>query len=117
MARSIYEIKLNNRFFPALSSDEALEMVDPETAKVLMDSSFTVSEVVKEEHTMKLFVAAKTMSDIELFEVNEIEAAVRALAFKLGYYTTADDVTECVLTWVERFMDVPLSELQEWIIG
>lgn len=117
MGRTIYEIKLNNRYYPATSAEDVLEMVDPDTAQLLTGMSFTVSEVVNEEHTMKLLIAAKTLCEAELFESDEIEAAIRAMAIELGYYNTYADVTDCVLTWADRFTDMSVSELQEWIIG
>ena len=117
MARGIYEIKLNNRFYPAVSYEDVLDMVDTETAKLLVDTSFTVSEVVKEEHAVKLFMLAKTMYDAERFEANEVEAAVSALARALGYFSNQEEVTDCVLTWAERFDDMTLAEFEEWLIG
>ena len=117
MARGIYEIKLKNRYFPALSEADALEMLNNSTCLgTLQEEEVKVECVVKEEHTMKLFVVAKTMCDAELLESNEIESAVCALARELGYYNTYAEVTDCVLTWVDRFTDMTMGELEEWII-
>ena len=118
MARGIYEIKLKDRFFPALSAQDALEMQSVYNLQgAFPEEEVSVNCIVKEEHTMKLFVVAKTMCDAELFESNEIEAAVSALARELGYYSTYAEVADCVLTWVDRFADMTVSDLQEWIIG
>lgn len=118
MAREIYELKLKDRFFPALSAADALEMhMNGDRHNALTEEAVEVGVIVKGEHTMKLFILAKTMYDTEKFEWNEVGAAVCALARELGYYKNAAEVANCVLTWVERFEDMTLSELEEWIIG
>ena len=118
MARAIYEIKLRERYFPAKSEEDALEMQNNGNCRgCLEDDEVCVSIVVQEEHTMKLFTAAKAMCDTEMFNSNEIEAALRAMAIQMGYYNTYTDVADCVLTWVDRFVDMEMSDLQEWIIG
>lgn len=118
MARGIYEIKLKDNFFPALSEEEALEMQNNGNCRAhLVDDEVEVTKIVSEEHTVKLFLLAKTMYDTEKFEYNEVESAVNALARELGYYNISSEVTDCVIKWVERFEDMALSELEEWIIG
>lgn len=117
MARAIYELQLKERFFPALSVTEALEMCANNSTVDVDQGEWEVSEVCKEEHTMKLFLLAKTMEDTNKFEFNEIESAVRALARELGYYKNYEEITDCILTWVERFDEMTIIELQEWIIG
>ena len=118
MAREIYEIKLKDCFIPALSEEDALEIKNiNNSCGCLTADDVRVGVLVNEEHTMKLFLLAKSMSDTEKFECNEIEAAVGALALQLGYYNNYDEVAECVVTWVERFADMTMSDLEEWIIG
>lgn len=117
MARGIYEVKLKERYFPAISAEDALEMQNNGTTGALLENETEVTCIVKEEHTMKLFLLAKTMNDTEKFEFNEVESAVCALARELGYYNTYAEVANCVLTWVERFDEMTLSDLEEWIIG
>lgn len=116
MAKELYEIKLKERYYPASSVDEALEVQcggDLETC--LSEDDYEVSVVVKEEHTMKLFVLAKVMQDMERYVYNEIEAAICALARELGYVKNYAEVADCVLTWVDRFDDMSLEELEEWL--
>lgn len=118
MARGIYEIKLKERYFPALSVAEAVDMQNNGNCHGLQEEDFEVTLIVKEEHTMQLFLLAKTMYDMEKFEYNEVKAVVRALALEMGYFSVADEVAECVLRWVERFdSDYTISDLEEWIIG
>ena len=119
MARGIYEVKLKDRYFPALSVADAVDMKNNGDCRaVLQEEELEVNLIVKEEHTMQLFLLAKTMYDMEKFEYNEVKAVVSALARELGYFSTATQVAECVLTWVERFdEDYTISDLEEWIIG
>ena len=116
MAKELYEIKLKERYYPASSVDEALEVQcngDLETC--LSEDNYDVSVAVEEEHTMKLFVLAKTMQDTERYVYNEVEAAICALAKELGYVKNYAEVADCVLTWVDRFDDMSLEELEEWL--
>ena len=118
MARAIYEIKLKNRLFPALNEQDALEMQETFVYSRMHDEDVVATCVVQEEHTMKLFFLAKSMYDAEKFEYLEVKAAVSALALKLGYYTTHEEVADCVISWVERVAeDMTVSELEEWLIG
>lgn len=115
MARGIYEIKLKERYFPALCAEDAMEMqINPS----LKDEDVEITMVVKEEHTMKLFLLAKTMYETEKFEYTEIEAALCALAQKMGYKGIEAEVVDCVTTWVERIAeDMSPGEFEEWLIG
>lgn len=116
MAKELYEIKLKERYYPASSAAEALEVqCNGDLKNCLFEDDYEVSVVVKEEHTMKLFVLAKTMQDTEKYEYNEVEAAICALARELGYVKNYAEVTDCILTWVDRFDDMPLEELEEWL--
>lgn len=116
MAKELYEIKLKERYYPASSAAEALELqANGELTRSLSEDDFEVSVVVKEEHTMKLFILAKTMQDTEKYEYNEIEASICALARELGYHHNYAEVADCILTWVDRFDDMPLEELEEWL--
>lgn len=118
MARAIYEIKLKEPYFPAESAAEAIEMLKAKDITLFFDGpGIEVTTVVDTPDTAKLFVLAKTMYDTERFELNQIRVAVRALAGQMGYYLDADKVTECVLSWTERFDEMDLSELEEWIIA
>lgn len=118
MARAIYEIKLTEPFFPAQSANEAIELLkDKEPALFFSGPGIEVTTVVDEADTMKLFILAKTMYDTEKFELNQIRVAVRALAGQMGYYLQAEQITECVLSWTEKFDECTLSELEEWIIA
>lgn len=117
MARGIYEIKLKDNLFPALSAAEALEMCHSTTTGALLENETEINCIVKEEHVVKLFILAKTMYDTEKFECNEVESAVCALAQELGYYSKAAEVANCILSYVERFDEMTLSDLEEWIIG
>ena len=118
MARGIYEITLKERFFPARSEEDAMEMQNTGTScRALSSDEVCVSMVVTEEHAIKLFLLAKTMYDTEKFELDEVRAAVRALLGQQGYWHGTEDIIECVLTWVERFDDMTPAELEEWLIG
>lgn len=118
MARGLYEIKLKERYFPALSAADALEMqANGELPKILHEEDVDVKLIVKEDHTMRLFLLAKTMYDMDKFEYNEVETVVGALAREMGYFNNYAEVTDCVLTWVERFDDMTTVDLEEWIIG
>lgn len=117
MARAIYEIKLKQNYFPALDVADALELrANGDFKNSPADEEFEVSLVVKEEDTMKLFVFAKTIMDTEKFTSKEIMVAVGALAKELGYFANYHEVADCVITWVERFDNMTLAELEEWII-
>ena len=116
MARGIYEITLKGRFVPALSIEEALLMQDSEFTQ-LMEENVDVKVIVKEEHTVKLFILAKAMYDTEKFECSEVRAAVCALAKEMGYEDNCDEVADCVITYVERFDEMSSSDLEEWLLG
>lgn len=118
MARGIYEVKLRERYFPALCEADALEMQINSEACGLKDEDVEISLVISEEHTMKLFLLAKTMYETEKFDYTEIEAALFALIQKLGYRGREEEVAVCVTTWVERIVeDMSPGEFEEWLIG
>ena len=118
MARGIYEIKLKERYFPAFDPEDALDMQLNGEYMELKDEDVEITKVVKEEHTIKLFLLAKTLYDTDKFEYNEIEAAVCAMAREMGYCDKEVEVTNCVTTWVERIAeDMTPGELEEWLIG
>lgn len=117
MARNIYAIKLKNSFIPAASAEDALDQYNTLADTELTPSEASVEIVVKEEHVMKMFILAKTMFDAEKFEYDEMQAAISALALKFGYYSAHEDITDCVLTWVERFADITPADLEEWVIN
>ncbi len=118
MARGIYEIQLNERFFPALSGLDALEMQRNGSGCGLSEDEVSIKLVVAEEHSMKMFLLAKTMYDSDKFNYKEVRAAVRAVALELGYVATCDQVADCVTTWIERVgEDMTVTEFEEWMIG
>ena len=117
MARGIYEVKLKERYYPALSAADAVEMQLVHNG-VAEENDVEVSLVVKEEHTMQLFLLARTMYELEKFERDEIEVAVCALARKMGYFADTAEVVSCILNWVETTLEeLTMHELEEWIIG
>lgn len=115
MARAIYEVKLKERYFPAHSEAEALEMQNESDCGLKADEA-SVSLAVKEEHAVKLFLLAKTMYDTEKFDYNEVEVAVQALARELGYFTNYTEISGCIISWTERFCDIPMDEFVDWIL-
>lgn len=116
MARGIYEVKIKEPYFPALSEADALEMLRNGSTDTLTEDDVNVTLAVNEEHTMKLFLLAKTMYDTEKFEYKEVHAAISALARELGYFTNCTEVADCVTTWVERFDEMPADELTDWLV-
>lgn len=118
MSRAIYEIKLKEPYFPAKDTNDAIGMLKAKDTTLFFDGpGIEVTEVVNQQDTMKLFVLAKTMYDTDRFDLNQIRVAVKALAGQMGHYTRAEQVTECVLEWAEKFEEMSLSELEEWIIA
>lgn len=118
MARAIYEIKLVENYFPATSAEDALEMQrNGHCSGILQDSEVTVAPVLGEESTIKLFLLAKTMYDMEKYTYQEVKSAVTALCIQMGYYAQAEQLADTVITWVERFDDMPQSEFEEWLMG
>lgn len=119
MARGIYKIELKDSYFPALSAADAVEMRNNGSTDVAIpDNEVEVSLFVNEDHTVRLFLLAKTMYDMEKFSCQEIEVAIAALAREMGYFGMADEIADCVTLWVERVAeDMTLSELEEWLIG
>lgn len=119
MARGIYEVKLKQNYFPALSAADAVEMRNNGNCEeVIPEDEVEVKLVVQEDHTMQLFLLAKTMYDLEKFTFQEIEAVLVALAREMGYFGIAEDIADCVTLWVERVAeDMKIHELEEWIIG
>lgn len=117
MARAIYEIKLREHYFPALSENDALEMQINGGCHGLPDGDLVATPIVTEEHTMKLFVLAVTMYDTGIFTCTEVEKSVSSLARELGYYNNADELADAVIRWVERLDGMTLSEVEEWLIG
>lgn len=118
MARQIYEIKLTEPYFPATSESEAVEMLKTKDIQLFFSGpGIEVTTVATQEDTMKMFTLAKTMYDTDKFDCHEIEAAVNGLAIKMGYFGQAEKIAKCVIGWTEKFEEMTLSELQEWIIG
>jgi len=118
MARGIYEITLKTRYFPALSAEDALELHNcGDYLAEFQEEDVEINLIVKEEHTMQLFLLAKTMYDMDKFEHSQVKTTVGALAMEMGYVNNHEEVADCVLTWVERFDDMTLSDVEEWIIG
>jgi hypothetical protein len=119
MSRGIYEIKLKDNLFPALSAAEAVEMRNNCIGSChLQDEEVEVKLIVSADHTMQMFLLAKTMYDMEKFTAPEIDAVIRALALQMGYINNHKEVADCVIKWVERAAeDMTLHELEEWIIG
>lgn len=119
MSRGIYKIEIKENLFPALSAAEAVEMRNNCIGSChLQDEEVEVKLIVSAEHTMQMFLLAKTMYDMEKFTASEVEAVIRALAITLGYISNHQEITECVTRWVERLAeDMTLHELEEWIIG
>ena len=119
MARAIYKITLKDNLVPANSKQDALDMfnMDPGYAE-FKEEDVNIEVLAKEEHAVKLFYLAKTMYDTEKFDCQEVEAAVRALATSFGYFSTAQEITDCILIWVERIADdMTEEEFQEWLIS
>ena len=119
MARGIYEIKLKEHLFPALSAADAVEMRNNGNCEeALQEHEVEVNLLVKEEHAMQLFLLAKTMYDMEKFNCKEIETVVSALAREMGYFSIAEDIADCVTLWIERVAeDMTLLEVEEWMLG
>lgn len=116
MARGIYEIKLKDSLFPAVSADEAIEMWNNGNSKSANTEELEVKMIVTEEDTVKLFLLTKTMYDTDKFNCEEVAVAVSAVAAEMGY-TNTEEISNCVIKWVERFEDSTLGELEEWVIG
>lgn len=119
MARGIYEITLKENFFPELNERDALDTFNMDGGVAgLREDDVEIRRVVEEEHTMELFLLAKTMYDMEKFTEPEIEAVVRALAIEMGYHTIYKEVAACVIKWTERMTeDMTLHDMEEWLIG
>jgi hypothetical protein len=118
MARAIYEIKLKERYVPAMNEADAFDThLNVSNFGVEAKEDVEIKVAVQEEHTMKLFVLAVTMYDTDRFTSKEIEASVSALAHNLGYYANADELADVVMRWVERLDGMTLSEVEEWLIG
>ena len=118
MARAIYQIKLRESYFPATSIEDALEMQrNGNSSGQLQDYEVTVTPRLGEESTIKLFLLAKTMYDMEKYTYLEVKSAVTALAREMGYFAEAEQFAETITTWVERFDDMPRDEFEEWLMG
>lgn len=118
MARAIYEIKLKEHFFPALSKADALEMQYNGGCAGLTEDDVTINMTVNEEHTLKLFTLAKTLYDMDKFNIHEIEAALRAVVCEMGYTDIQQEVTDTVTRWIERVgEEMTIVELEEWLLG
>ena len=77
MAKAIYQIKLKNHLIPAQCEDEALDTFNVGCGYTgLKEDEVEITVAVKEEHTLKLFLLAKTMVDADRFEQDEVQAAV-----------------------------------------
>lgn len=116
MAMKMYEFRLKERFIPAENEDTAKELLGDGDVLVKYYDNLETKKVVEEDDTMKLFILAKTMMDLDRYNCEEIAVAVSALATRLGY-SDAPEIAESVITWTERFVDVTLFDLQEWLLG
>ena len=118
MARAIYEMKLKEGFFPALSGAEALHMQNNLASGALLEEDVTIRVAVTAEHTLKMFTLCKTMYDTEKYTFKEIHSAIKAVATEMGYFAEAESVADMITTWTERVgEDMPLSEFEEWLLG
>ena len=119
MPRTFYQIKLKECFFPAVSAEDALDMYNNGACcGGLHREEVDVGVAVNAEHTVKLFMLAKAMYDSEKFNCDEVEAAVRAVACKMGYPLTCEQIASSVIHWVERVgEDMTLAEMEEWLIN
>ena len=119
MARGIYEIKLRENFLPALSESDAVDMLEGVTDNARIQKlDVEVSLKVPDEQTMKLFILAKSMYDLDKFTYQEICAATQALVRELGYFADAEDLADTICRWTERVSeDMTLTEFEEWLIG
>lgn len=115
MARAIYGVKLIEHYIPALNEQEALEMNESLNNDSSNDSNIRV--IVQEEDTMRLFILAKSLYDLDKFEINEIVKVVQCIAESLGYKETCNEIAGCVVHWIENLENMTMQELQEWIIG
>lgn len=117
MAKSIYKIQLKEDLFPAVSAAEALEIQNNGNSfGVLQEDEVVVTPIVGEESTIKLFMLAKTMYDMEKYTYQEIKSTLTALACQMGYWKDSEQIAETVTTWVERFDELPADEFQEWLL-
>lgn len=118
MARAIYEVRLRENYFPAMSGAEALHMQNSFTSSTLQEEDVDIRVCVTAENTLKLFLLCKTMYDMEKFTFKEIWSAVKALAVETGHFAEAEKLADMVTTWTERVSeDMTLQEFQEWLIG
>ena len=118
MARAIYEIKLKESYFPALSGAEALNMQNNFTSGDLQEEDVDIRVAVTAEHTLKMFMLCKTMYDMEKYTTKEIACSIKALATEMGYFSETERLADMVTTWTERVSeDMTPQELQEWLIG
>ena len=118
MAKALYDIKLKSSLVPASSEEDALEALSASLTMPLDIQDVDTSVVVTEEHTLKLFILAKSMMDSEKFVYNEILAAVTGACRAMGYYARAEALADCVVTWTERIAeDLTLAEMEEWLLG
>ena len=118
MVRAIYEVRLKENYFPALSGAEALHMQNSFTSGNLQEEDVDIRVAVTAEHTVKMFLLCKTMYDMDKFDFKEIWSAIKALAVEMGYFAEAEKLADMVTTWTERISeDMTLQEFQEWLIG
>lgn len=118
MARAIYEIKLKESYFPAMSGAEALHMQNSFTSGDLQEEDVELRVCVTAEDTVKMFLLCKTMYDMEKYTFKEIWSAVKALATEMGHFAEAERLADMVTTWTERVSeDMTIQEFQEWLIG
>ena len=118
MVRAIYEIKLKESYFPAMSGAEALHMHNSVTSGTLQEEDLDIKVAVNAEDTLKLFLLCKTMYDMEKFTFKEVWSAVKSLAVEMGYFASAEKLADTVTTWTERLAeDMTLQEFQEWLIS
>lgn len=116
MARGIYEIKLRERYVPALNEEDAIDVM-VNTANLTAEEGIEVSLVVRDDHALKLFTLVATMYDAQRFSCDEIKSTVTALARSLGYYEDAEELADTVIRWVERLDGMTVTEIEEWLIG
>lgn len=116
MGKALYEIRLDEPIIPAKSSESALEE-HAERSGLELAGFASAHEIVPEETTLKLFMLAKMMQDSEKFVYNEIWTAVCAVMRMMNCTRSVDEVATCICTWTERFEDMTMEELQEWVIN
>ena len=111
----LYRYKYAISVIPSWNTEEATDKYNAEIDSNIAMNKSDFEVLICHEDFVKLFRLARTLSNIDQYDCNDIEALVDAYAKKLGYSLTPSELWHGILKWVERFSDTDDEDIEDWL--